>query len=84
MSKRFDYEKKVNDKICLLILEKKLKNIDVIVINLIFVIMRDFEKALTEYTKSIFDTLFFKKINEKNVKEFFNVEKNDLFYNIVT
>ena len=45
---------------------------------------RDFERTLTERTKSVFDTLFFKKINEENVKEFFNVKKNDLSYNIVT
>ena len=45
---------------------------------------RDFEKALTERTKSAFDTLLFKKINEKNVEELFDVEKNDLFYNVVT
>ena len=44
---------------------------------------RDFEKALTERTKSALDTLFFKKIDEKNIKELFDVEENDLFYNIV-
>ena len=46
--------------------------------------MRDFKRTLTERTKSAFDTLFFKKINEENVKEFFDVEKDDLFYNVVT
>ena len=45
---------------------------------------RDFERTLTERTKSVFDTLFLKKIDEENVEEFFDVEKNDLFYNIVT
>ena len=45
---------------------------------------RDFEKTLTERTKSAFDTLSFKKIDEKNVEEFFDVEKDDLFYNAVT
>ena len=45
---------------------------------------RDFEKALTERTKNVFNTLFFKEIDKKNVKKIFNVEKNDLFYNIVT
>ena len=45
---------------------------------------RDFERTLTERTKSAFDTLFFKKIDEKNVEEFFDVEKNDLSYNVVT
>ena len=45
---------------------------------------RDFEKALTERTKSVFDTFFFKKMDEENVKEFFDVEKNDLFYNVMT
>ena len=45
---------------------------------------RDFERALTECTKNAFDIFFFKKIDEKNVKEFFDVEKDDLFYNVVT
>ena len=61
-----------------------MKNIIVIIVNLTSVMTRDFEKALTERTKSASDTLFFKKINEENVEEFFDVEKNDLFYNIVT
>ena len=45
---------------------------------------RDFKRALTERTKSAFDTLFFKKINEENVEELFDIEKDDLFYNVVT
>ena len=45
---------------------------------------RDFEKALTERTKNAFDTFSFKKIDEENVEEFFDVKKNDLFYNVVT
>ena len=83
-SKRSDYEKKADDEICLFILQNKLKNIIVIVVSLIFVMTRDFEKTLTERTKSAFNTFFFKKIDEKNVEEFFDVEKDDLPYNIVT
>ena len=45
---------------------------------------RDFEKALTKRTKSVLDTLFFKKIDKKNVKEFFDVKKDNLLYNAVT
>ena len=45
--------------------------------------MRDFEKTLTERTKNAFNILFFKEINEKNVEKLFDVEKNNLFYNIV-
>ena len=45
---------------------------------------RDFKRTLTERTKSASDMLFFKEIEKKNVEKFFNVEKNDLFYNIVT
>ena len=82
-SRRLDYKKKADDKICLFILQNKLKNIIVITVNLIFVMTRDFEKALTERTKNAFNTFFFKKIDEKNVEKFFDVEKNDLFYNIV-
>ena len=44
----------------------------------------DFEKTLTKRTKSIFDTFFFKKIDEENVEELFDIEKDDLFYNVVT
>ena len=68
-SKRFDYDKKVDDKIYLFILQNKLKNIIVIIINLIFVMMRDFEKTLTERTKDVFNKLFFKEIDEKNVEK---------------
>ena len=45
---------------------------------------RDFEKALKKRTKSASDTLSFKKIDKKNVEELFDVEKNDLLYNIMT
>ena len=45
---------------------------------------RDFEKALTKRTKNASDTFFFKKIDEENVEELFDVEKNDLFYNVMT
>ena len=78
-----DYEEEADNEICLLILQNKLKNIIIIVVNLISIMTRDFEKALTERTKSALDTLFFKKIDEKNIKELFDVEENDLFYNIV-
>ena len=43
----------------------------------------DFERTLTERTKSASDMLFFKKIDELDVEELFDVEKNDLFYNVV-
>ena len=45
---------------------------------------RDFEKTLTERTKNASDMFLFKEIDKKNVKEFFDVEKNNLFYNVVT
>ena len=83
-SKRSDYERKIDDEICLFILQNKLKNIIIIVVNLIFIMMRDFEKTLTERIKSVSDTFSFKKIDEEDVEEFFDVEKDDLFYNIVT
>ena len=44
---------------------------------------RDFEKALTERTKSASDTFSFKKIDEKNVEKLFDVEEDDLSYNVV-
>ena len=73
-----------NNKICLFILENKLKNIIITAVDLIFIMTRDFEKTLIERTKSVSDMLSFKKIDEKNVEKFFDVEKNDLFYNAVT
>ena len=44
----------------------------------------DFERALAERTKNVFDTFLFKEIDEKNVEKLFDVEKNDLSYNVVT
>ena len=44
---------------------------------------RGFERTLTEYIKNILDIFSFKKIDEKNVKEFSNIEKDDLFYNVI-
>ena len=82
-SRRFNYEKKIDDEIYLLILQNKLKNIIIIAVNLIFVMTRDFERTMKKRTKSVSDMLSFKEIDEKNVEKLFNVEKDDLFYNIV-
>ena len=43
----------------------------------------DFKKALTERKKSVFNIFSFKKIDEKNIEKFFDVKKDDLFYNVV-
>ena len=82
-SKRSDYKRKVDDEIFLFILQNKLKNIIITVVDLIFVMTRDFERTLTERTKNAFDMFLFKKIDEEDVEELFDVEKNDLFYNVV-
>ena len=82
-SRRFDYEKNANDEICLFILQNKLKNIIVIIINLIFIITRDVKKTHTQREKNIIETFFFKEIDEENVEKFFNVKKNDLFHNAI-
>ena len=81
--KRFNYKENANDRIYLLTLQNKLKNIIVIVVNLIFVITRGVEKAQTKREKNIVETLFFKKIDEKNIEKFFNVKKNNLFHNAI-
>ena len=47
--------------------------------NLTFVITRDFERTLTERTKSAFDTFFFKKINEEKVENFLMSRKTIYF-----
>ena len=51
---------------------------------MIFIITRDAEKAHAQREKDIVKTFFSEKINEKNIEEFFDVEKNDLFHNAVT
>ena len=84
MSRRFDYKEETDDEICLFILQNKLKNIIIVAVNLISVMTHDFKRALTERTKNAFDTLLFKEIDEKNVEKFFDVEENNLFYNVVT
>ena len=61
-----------------------MKNIIVAVVNLIFVMTCDFERTLRKRTKSASDTFSFKEIDEENIKTFFDVKKNDLFYNAVT
>ena len=84
LSKRFNYKENANDKICLFTLQNKLKNIIVIVINLIFVITRDVEKAHASHKKNIIETFLSEEIDEKNVEKFFDIEKNDLSHNIIT
>ena len=75
--------KKIDDKIYLLILQNKLKNIIVTIIDLISVMARNFEKALTKRLKNVVNTFIVRKIDEKNTEDFFNIKKNDLFYNAV-
>ena len=58
-SRRSNYKEKTDYKICLFILQNKLKNMTVVVVSLIFVIIFDFEKTLTERTKSVSDKYFF-------------------------
>ena len=82
--KRFDYEKNANNKICLFTLQNKLKNIIVIVINLIFVITRDVERTHAQREKNIVETFFSEEIDEKNVEKFFDVERNNLLHNAIT
>ena len=83
-SRRSDYEKEIDNKICLFVLQNKLKNIIVSAVNLTFVMTRDFQKVLTEHMKNVLEMFFLKEIDRKNVKELFDVEKDDLFYNVVT
>ena len=82
--KRLDYKKNTNDEICLFTLQNKLKNIIIIVINLIFVITRDAERTHAQHEKNIVKTFSFKEIDEENVEKFFYVERNDLFHNVIT
>ena len=49
-----------------------------------FVITRDVEKTHAQREKNIVEMFFSEEIDEKNVEEFFNVERNDLFHNTIT
>ena len=65
-------------------MQNKLKNIIIIVVNLIFIMTRDAKKTLIKRFANVINTFFFKKIDEESVEEFSDVEKDDLFYNIIT
>ena len=52
--KRFDYENQINDEICFLTLQNKLRNIIVIIVNLTSIITRNVTKTLkSSITKSV-------------------------------
>ena len=50
---------------------------------MIFIITRDVEKTYTQREKNIVETFSSEEINEENVEKFFDVERNDLFYNAI-
>ena len=55
-----------------------------IAVNFIFIMTRDIERTMTEDRKNVNNTLFLKEIDEENVQEFFDLENDNLVYNIVT
>ena len=45
---------------------------------------RDFERTLTKRTKSVLNISLFKKIDKENIKELLDIEKDNLFHNVIT
>ncbi len=82
--KQFDYEKKINNKLYLSILQNKLKNIIIVVINLISIIIRNVVKTQKIRLKSVIDISRIKKIDKDNFDKFLNNKNNDLFQIVIT
>ena len=61
-----------------------MENIVITIVDLIFVITRDTKRTMIERFKDVVNTFFFEKIDEKNVEKLFDIEKDNLFYNVVT
>ena len=78
-SKQLDYEKRVDNKLYLSILQNKLKNIIIVAIDLILIIIRDIVKTQKMRFKSIIDISRIKKIDKNNFNKFLNNKSDNLF-----
>ena len=78
-SKQLDYEKRVDNKLYLSILQNKLKNIIIVAIDLILIIIRDIVKTQKMRFKSIIDISRIKKIDKNNFDKFLDNRNNNLF-----
>ena len=87
LSKRFNYENKKNKNICLFILQNKLKNIIIVVLNILFVLIHYFviEKTIQiKTTKFIFRIVEIendKKFENKEIEIVFNVKNQQFRHN---
>ncbi len=78
-SRQFDYKKKIHNKLYLLILQNKLKNITIIIIDLISIIIRNIAKTQKMRFESAINISRIKKIDKDNLDKFFNSRNNNLF-----
>ena len=77
-SKQFDYKEEIDDKLYLSTLQNKLKNIIIVIINLISIIIRDVVRTQKIYLKSVLNISRIKKIDKDNFDKFSNNRSNNL------
>ena len=80
-SRRFDYENDVNDKICLLTLQNKLKNIIIAIVNLRSIFIRNVIKVFKSALAEDVETSQIKIQNMK--KKILKKDEKDLIDNVV-
>ena len=83
-SRRSNYENEIDDELCLLILQNKLKNIFVIAIELYFVVTRDVARAHESRSKNVVISSRVKKIKNDSSKLFLEKSEFDQQDNVVT
>jgi len=83
-SKQFDYEKRIDNKLYLSILQNKLKNIIIAIIDLIPIITRDVVRTQKMHSKSVIDISQIEKIDKDNFDKFSNSRSNNLFQIAIT
>jgi len=83
-SRQFDYKEKIDNKLCLFILQNKFKNIIIVAIDLISIIIRDIAKTQKMRFESAINIFRIKKINKDNLDKFSNSRSNNLFQVVVT
>jgi len=82
--RQFDYEEKIDNKLYLSILQNKLKNIIIVVIDLISIIIRNVAKTQKMRFESAIDISQIEKIDKNNFDKFSNSRSNNLSQVVVT
>ncbi len=83
-SKQLDYEKKIDNKLYLSILRNKLKNIIIVVINLILIIIRNVVKTQKMRFENAINISRIEKINKDNFDKFLDSRSDNLFQVAIT